>query len=200
MANLTNEAILHQSLSTSFDGDPSIRLNNNPGQDIVADPLTAKASPNPLFSSQKEFKFSVDVLNLGVSYKDSVRVLVRNQGPDGKLTTVFNGSILTPTLRSNYTFTIPLFGQSSVGFNTLFVTVDSDDKIDELPSPQAEKNNDLVFANGEKGFKYYVIGNDAIPVYPTEFAIITKDKIQLIASNGNTFAKSSNRANFKGNR
>lgn len=192
LANLTNEAILHQSLSTSFDGDPSIRLNNNPGQDIVADPLTAKASPNPLFSSQKEFKFSVDILNLGVSYKDSVRVLVRNQGPDGKLTTVFNGSILTPTLRSNYTFTIPLFGQSSVGFNTLFVTVDSDDKIDELPSPQAEKNNDLVFANGENGFKYYVIGNDAIPVYPTEFAIITKDKIQLIASNGNTFAKSSN--------
>ncbi|MBK6573075.1 MAG: hypothetical protein IPG21_11480 [Saprospiraceae bacterium] len=187
-----NESIIHQALSTSFNGDPSIAFNNNPGQDFTPDASTAKINPGLVYANTKNFKFSVDIVNLGVNYRDSINLLLQNEGPDGKITNVFNGLVPSPTYRSNFEFTIPVQADQSVGFNKLYLKVDANEKIAELPNPDAEKNNELIYLNGEKGFKYYVIGDDARPVYPQEFSIIKNQRPTLLASTGNAFANPSN--------
>ncbi|MGB4817910.1 MAG: C25 family cysteine peptidase [Saprospiraceae bacterium] len=186
-----NESIIHQALSTSFNGDPSIAFNNNPGQDFTIDASTAKINPGLIYANNKEFKFSVDLVNLGVNYRDSINLLIQNEGPDGKITNVYDALVPSPSLRSNFEFTIPVNGDKSIGFNKLYMKVDANEKIAESPNPIAENNNELISISGEKGFKYYVIGDDARPVYPQEFSIIKTQRPTLLASTGNAFANPS---------
>ncbi|MEP7196633.1 MAG: C25 family cysteine peptidase [Saprospiraceae bacterium] len=180
---------IYQALSTSFNGDPVIRLNNNRDVDLTPDGTTAKSKENFIFADQKSFDFEFDLVNLGIARKDSVKLLIENVYPDGTKETVSNKSILIPTIRDNIIITVPINENKSIGYNKLLVTVDPDNKIIEGPSPVAENNNVLITGMNEIGYNYYVIGNNARPLYPAEFAIINESKPILVAYNGNIFAK-----------
>ncbi len=183
---------IYQALSTSFNGDPAIRLNLNKEVDITPDGTTASIEENVVYADQSKFDFKVDLVNLGLSVNDSVRVLIRNEYPDQSTDTVFEGRVRIPSVRSKFSFTIPVDENRSIGANRLLLTVDSDHKINEGPQPVAELNNDLVTGNHQEGFNYYVIGNNARPIYPTDFAIINESQPSLVAHNNNTFAPKSN--------
>ncbi len=186
-----DDRTLSQALSTIFNGDPAIKLNINTEQDYLFDPKTAIAEPSLLFASAKDFNFKIDLVNLGKFIKDSVLVTVENEMPDGKRSVIFDQRVATVGGRRTLEFKIPILGEQSIGYNTLYLTVDGDNRISEGPDPDAERNNELEIGNF-KGYKYYVIGNDARPVFPTEFAIVNQSRTTLIACNGNTFAKQSN--------
>lgn len=181
---------LYQALSTSFNGDPVIKLNNNPDIDITLDGETAKHSDKFIFADQKEFKFSVDMLNLGYGSQDSVKVLIENVFPNGNKSIVFNGKVIIPMNRRNVEFLIPIDEDKSIGYNKLFITIDPDNQIAEGPKPQAENNNTLITGMNQTGFEYVVIGNNAKILYPSEFAIINQEKPRLVAYNGFLFGKS----------
>ncbi len=183
---------IYQALSTSFNGDPAIKLNNNPSVDITPDGTTAKSKENLIFADQKSFEFNIDFVNLGYSAKDSIKVIIENEYPDGSKDTVYRGNVALPENRTFEAFNIPISENRSIGKNKLFLTIDPENEIKEGPTPAAELNNSLVTGMNELGFSYYVIGNNARPIYPEEFAIINEEKPSLIAYNGNTFASKAN--------
>lgn len=182
------EAMASQIVSETFNGDPAIKFLGNNRPDLLFDPQSPKIEPGQLYASTKSFKFSVDVKNVGVHYKDSVLLTIEHQLPSGVKKIVVNEKIPTPAYKSTHTYSIQLDGDRSTGNNILFATLDRDSKITEGPAPDAERNNDLVLSNGDLGFPFYVVANDAQPVFPPEFAIINQDKPTLIACNGNTLA------------
>ncbi|MCC6817137.1 MAG: hypothetical protein IT267_12050 [Saprospiraceae bacterium] len=184
------ESLISQALSISFNGDPALRLNNNKEIDITPDGNTAKHLDKYVFADQKQFKFSVDLVNLGKAYSDSVKIKLENVYPNGTRLEVFNGNVVLPVNRTNFQFTVPLDENRSTGSNTLLLTVDPDNKLIEGPQPIAENNNSLITGNNQTGFSYIVIGNNARILYPTEFAIINESKPKLVAYNGFLFGRS----------
>ncbi|NOT38296.1 MAG: hypothetical protein HOP11_13065 [Saprospiraceae bacterium] len=184
-----NEAQLYQALSTSFNGDPALRLNNNAEIDVTVDGTTAKHKDKFIFADQKEFTFNVDLLNLGYGTEDSVTVKLENVYPDGSTSIVFNDKILIPLSRSNVEFKIPVDENKSGGYNKLILTIDPENKIKEGPDPYAENNNTLITGMNQTGFDYVVVANNAKILYPSEFAIINQDKPRLVAYNGFLFGK-----------
>lgn len=187
-----NEAIAHQALSISYNGDPAIRLLSPEGSDFIPDGSTVKTNPAFIYADKGKFALELDIVNVGKSIKDSIRVLIQNENSLGQKSVVFDGLVASPILRNKYSFDILLPDSNAVGFNKIFLTVDSDHKISELPLPIAEDNNDLFSTNGEEGFRYFVLDNDIFPVFPLEFAIIDQATPTLIANTGNMFSKSNN--------
>jgi hypothetical protein len=187
LQQLGGETLLTQAYSTSFNGDPAIRLNLNPSVDYTLDAKTVTTNPSLVFNSQNSFELKFDVVSLGAYIKDSILLTIDKKLPDGKITTVYNSKIANPSSRNTMTIPIPVGGDDAIGFNTLYIKLDANDEIAEGPLPDAENNNELNL-NGERGYSFYIFGNEARPVYPPEFAIINKKNPRLIASNGNTLA------------
>ncbi|MDQ3143019.1 MAG: C25 family cysteine peptidase [Bacteroidota bacterium] len=192
MLAFSGEAIQTQALSISFNGDPAIRFHLNPKQDYTPDTKTIQTAPKTIHSSLPEFNFSFDIINLGRSYQDSITVLIVQESPDGEKTKIIEQKYLAPAFRKNYTFKIPVYGDASIGFNKLYVTLDPDNEIAELPNPEAELNNSFQFTTGELSYNYYVSSNIAQALFPEEFSIVTSDQPHLYAYNGNTFAPVTN--------
>lgn len=181
-----------QALSITFNGDPAIRLHVNPDQDFTIDASTITTEPKSLFSSVDSFSLFFDIVNLGASFNDSLLVRIEQQLPNGTKQIVYEGNVASPVLRRNVEFKIPTQGDLGIGFNKLYVTLDPLNTINEGPKSIAEENNEIELSNGDKFYSYYLIGNDAKPVYPEEFSIVTQNFPTLMASNGNTLAPKSN--------
>ncbi len=191
LQKLGGESLLTQAYSTSFNGDPAIHININKSQDYTVDSKTVTTNPSLVFSSQKEFQLKFDVVSLGAYVKDSLLLTIDKKLPSGKIVTIYNAKIANPASRSSQTILIPVGGDEAIGYNSLFVKLDGRDEISEGPLPDAENNNELII-NGQKGYTFYVFGNEARPVYPAEFAIVNNSNLKLIADNGNTLATAIN--------
>jgi len=182
------ERLLTQAYSTTFNGDPAIRLHYNKQPDYTIDPSSVIADPSLVFSTQKDFKLSFDVVNLGAAQSDSLQITIEREKPNGSKTVVFDGRIASPSWHSNMQVQIPVAGDDAIGNNTIYISLDAKNTIDEGPSPDAEQNNTLEI-NGSPGYKFIIFGNEARPVYPKEFSIVSESSPTLIACNGNTLAK-----------
>ncbi len=191
LQKLGGETLLTQTYSTSFNGDPAIKLNVNTYADYTIDPQTVTTNPSLIFTSQKEFQLKFDVVSLGAYQKDSILLTIDKKLPSGKIVNVYNSKIANPASRTSLTIPISVGGDTVIGYNTLFIKLDGKDEIAEGPLADAENNNELII-NGERGYRFYIFGNEARPVYPQEFAIVNKSNINLIADNGNTLASVTN--------
>ncbi|HEX5624406.1 MAG TPA: C25 family cysteine peptidase, partial [Saprospiraceae bacterium] len=167
LKNNTSERLLIQAYSTSFNGDPAIRLNVNPEEDYTIDPQSVKTDPGLIFTTQSQYSLSFDLVNLGKHQSDSILLTIEKVLPDGSKSTVHQGKVKTPASRETYRIDIPVGGDSAIGNTTLYLRLDEADAIPEGPRPDAENNNEL-WLNGKRGFPVYVFGNEARPVYPSE--------------------------------
>ena len=183
-----NEAIAHQALSTSYNGDPAVRLLIADYPDFLPDAATAATQPVLLYADKGPFDFGIDLVNLGKTIQDSIRVEIRNEDQSGQFNTIFDGKVVAPVQRSRYHFSIPVLAGTQPGFYKIHLKVDSDNLVDERPRPQAEENNSLFSSDGEPGYPYYLLGNEIRPVHPREFSIIGTDSVVLVANTGNMFS------------
>ena len=191
LQKIGGETLLTQTYSTSFNGDPAVQLNVNKFQDYTLDSKTVTTNPSLVFTSQKEFKLTFDVVSLGAYLKDSILLTIDKKLPTGKLVNVYSAKIANPASRITMTVPIPVGGDTAIGYNTLYIKLDGKDEIAEGPLADAENNNELII-NGEKGYSFYIFGNEARPVYPQEFAIVNNSNLKIIADNGNTLASVTN--------
>ena len=154
-------------------GDPATKLNPHPKADyVVEDPLITIA-PQPLTTAESYFDVKIVVRNIGLARNDSVKVSVKRDRPDGST------ELIAAMLRAlNYGDSIQLKflldPKKDLGQQTISVTVDPDNSIDEV----SESNNSVVK-------KINVLDNDVKPVFPTDFAIVNKWPVKLSASIGN---------------
>lgn len=173
-------------------GDPALRYFAPQGQDYLLDAASVKLEPSILTPQLDSFAVTFNVNNIGITSKDSMIVLIRQQLPNNTFIELAKRKIAVPAYQSSFTWRVPMSKEASSGLNRLHIFVDSDNTITELPAPSAEGNNELVTSSGEKGVPFYILDNTVKPVYPTEFAIVNKLPIVLKASTSNALAKPQN--------
>ena len=172
----------------SLSGDPSIRLHPQPGPDYVVDINSVSFAPRVVNAQQDSFAITFDIINLGSNIPDSIYLEIKQQYPSGEEISHINRKIKAPANKSTFTFSLATGGKKAVGLNTVFVNVDSQNDVDELPSPQAELNNELVDASGKKGIPLFILDNSAIPVFPQEFGIVNSSEVVLKACTSDPLA------------
>jgi hypothetical protein len=174
--------------SFTINGDPAVRISAASGPDFIVDANTVKITPSLISTQLDSLTVSFDLVNLGTTLKDTIKITFKQQLPDGTLADLSVKSVTTPTYKSTLEVKIPLVKEASVGINRLLITLDSDNKITELPAPTAEINNDLVDASGKKGYEFLVLANTVSPAYPSNFSIIGKTPIVLKATTSDPLA------------
>lgn len=172
-------------------GDPALRVNPAPGPDYVVDASSVSFSPTQLTTQLKSFEFSCDMVNLGKYIHDSIRVSIIQEIPDGSKIELINELITAPSFSKNLTFELPSLGKEALGLNRFYVKVDVDNRVGELPSPNAENNNQLL-VNGQLGIGIYITDNSVQAVYPPEFGIVTSPNIELKATTANLLSPAHN--------
>jgi hypothetical protein len=94
--------------------------------------------------------------------------------------------VAVPTYDGMISVVLPNPGIVAVGQNRIFVTVDQDNEIAELPSPAAELNNGLE-TGGQSGIPLTFIANTAKVAFPPRYAVIGGE-LEFIASTTNVLA------------
>jgi flagellar hook assembly protein FlgD len=122
-----------------------------------------------------------------------MNVLFRQQLPNGLIYDLKLLRVKTPQYRTTFNVRLAMPQKVVVtGQNRLHIRVDADNEIAELPSANAETNNEARSSTGELGIPFYILDNNAKPVYPAEFAIVGKTPIVLKASTSDVLAKAQN--------
>ena len=174
----------------TFQGDPAMRLNTNPGPDYVIDPSSVSIEPQLITTAKSTFDLTFNMANIGCASYDTVSVQIRRKYPDGKTRVILTDTTLRNVrYESAIRYTLPSEDDKSAGLNTFFITIDPKNKIRELPLPAAEDNNEL-FINGQQGFSTFIISSDLNLVYPQRYAIVNKPRVTLHATTSNAFSGS----------
>lgn len=190
----TNVPLDVRSILQSFTihGDPATKIATAPGADFVIDAATVKINPALITAQTDSINVQFDVVNIGTTIKDTIRLIFKQQLPDGSLFDLTSIKISTPQYRSTLDVRLPLVQKSAVGNNRLHITLDADNKVFELPAPAGEFNNDLVDPTGRKGYEFLVLANNVLPAYPPPLSIIGKSPVVLKASTSNPLAQAQN--------
>ncbi|MBL7813557.1 MAG: hypothetical protein JNL70_01035 [Saprospiraceae bacterium] len=173
-------------------GDPALRYFAAPGPDFVTDAAAVKFTPSVLTAQLDSFDVTFSVNNIGYNIQDSISILLRQELPNKTFVELAKKKIAAPAYKSLLTWRVPMPRIGVIGQNRLHITVDADNTISELPAAVAESNNELVASTGDKGVPFFILDNNAKPVYPAEFAIVNKTPIVLKASTSNALAKPQN--------
>lgn len=163
-------------MHTTLQGDPALRLNTHEQPDYAIEAPYVYFDPPYLSTATDSFTMHIVVTNLGRAVDTAYFAEVRRHKPDGTVETFLNrydAPAFRDTISITY-FTDPISG---IGLNTFDIHIDNAEEIAELD----ELNNYLTATA-------YIISNDAIPVYPYDYAIVNHVPPYLAASTADVFA------------
>ncbi len=166
-------------------GDPGLKLNNHDAPDYLVNTQKVGTEPVLLNTQMEKFDFNYSIANIGSAVTDSIAIRIDYEYPDGKIDSLTTIETNSPGYESAITTSINLPKiKSLVGFNKLHIDIDPLNAIEEAPDPVAEMNN-------KYEYPFYILANDAFPVYPYEYSIINSPNPRLKASTANAFAETS---------
>ncbi len=178
-------AILLEQFAIS--GDPAYRLHPHPGPDLIIDPTSVRFTPEVIPVQEANYEISLRMLNLGKrGNQDSVTLNFRQELPSGEVLELHQERVSVPDYENIVDIQLPSQGLPSVGLNRIFVTIDVNNEIIELPAPQAEQNNELK-SGTRVGVPLTFIANTAKVAFPPPYAVIG-GQIELISSTTNALA------------
>ena len=175
---------LHQQFT--LHGDPAMRLSPRPGPDYVVDASTVSFEPSTVSSVLDSFTINFEVNNIGRNISDSFYIMVEQRLPAGDEIMLLMEKIKAPAFGAALSYKVPNFGVIASGQNRIFITIDTNGDVDELPNPVAEMNNELYGGDGQKGVPLYITDNSAKAIYPNDFAIVNEQELTLRSSTRNT--------------
>lgn len=183
--SLSRQMVLH--------GDPAVRLHPQPGPDYTIDAASVAFNPTTIDVQEDSFELSFDIVNLGYHHPDTSILIRITQGlPSGELINLLNDTIAAPAFRQSLHYSLPTLGNVAIGLNKIYIDIDADNVIQELPLPDAETNNSLVNNNGIAGVSVFFTSNAINPVYPQDFGIVGTQNLTLKATPTNTLADAQN--------
>ena len=169
--------------STTYNGDPGIRIPFEKDPDYVIDASSIRLTPESLYKGLDSFRMQLAIVNLGAAIDTSFNLQFRHQLPDGSIQELKTLLVKAPYNRDTIEVTLPLLNDNSIiGLNKILVDIDPDNIIEENPQPAAESNNSLV-VDGSLGYPVFITSDDIFPIYPEDFAIVNQPNITLTASN-----------------
>ena len=188
---------VHQSFSTTgnrffqeqleqmtINGDPALRYNVPEGPDVAVDAGSIRLLDGNVNVSQDSFAFSLDILNLGSRVEDTLSVAVYRSLPDGQTDTIYIQH-LQRRFRETIAVTLPVRGELATGNNFIQIELNDNRAISEKPEGDAYANNSLPGA----GYRFFVFGVSASPLWPPKYAVIQDPQLELQAFTGNLLAE-----------
>ncbi len=163
---------------TILNGDPAVRLNQQPKTDYLVTNNMVAVTPSFVSVADQSFKVSVQLRNLGKAVNRPIVVETKRRFPNGTEEVIRRDTIRGIRYADSLSFNVPIDPLRDKGNNTIVVTVDSDNRVDE----QFETNN-----TGSREFT--VFEEEARPIYPQNFTIVNKPDITLKASTANPFGE-----------
>jgi hypothetical protein len=155
-------------------GDPALKINYHDKPDFVVEDPKVFITPSFISVADNSFNVKVYFYNIGKATGDSVSILLKRQYPDGSVITLVSKKIVSVRFLDSIQLTIPIVASRDVGENKLIVTIDDDNKYDEL----SELNNTVTKS-------FFIYEDELKPVYPYNFSIVNKQGIKLVTSTAN---------------
>lgn len=163
-------------LDMTLHGDPAVVIGNGTLPDYV---LESKDVSFNTALRQDSLVISVITRNIGRAIRDSFLVTVERFYPNNDTATAVI-RVPSPLFLDTVYLVMPIDAGKGAGLNYFRVRVDAASEIDET----TEGNN------GTGLIEYFVPGNDIIPVYPYNFAVVPRtNRIGLKASTVDPFAQ-----------
>ncbi len=169
-------------------GDPAISLNQYGKPDYAIEPSSMYFNPSPINAASDSFEVKLVNTNLGMAKRDSISATiyrrVYTQDNTAQLYT-YSKRIVGTLYKDTITFKLPTlipYNNTFIGYNLneFGAFIESDEAVDEM----AEGNNRIPIG----GVITSIQGDDILPIYPYEFAIVPKQNVILKASTINPFA------------
>jgi len=173
-------------------GDPLLRFEYSTFPDLQIDEASAYTEPTIVTSTIDSFDFNVDIINAGRVIQDSVSISIKHLSALGSVLFQSKQKIKVPSFTSQFTIRIPSPGLNSLGNNSIQVTVDPDNLIEEGTDSFGESNNDFTNESGEKDYRFTILDDAIKAVFPYNYSIVNTDKITLKASTSNAFGEPEN--------
>lgn len=162
-----------------LNGDPATIMFSFQKPDYAVEEKGVNFKQLNLTTSIDSLDIEVLIHNLGKYTKDSVELTITRTLPNNITETVlfkgYAGIANTDTINLK----IPTYGDFGIGVNSIEITIDNDNIIDEI----SEMNNSL-----KRIFTIY--NDDLVPVYPYDQSIVTTQGVTLKGSTLNAFAES----------
>lgn len=164
--------------------DPAIEIYHFDGPDYTFDFSSVKTKPELINSSVDSIYLELDIFNLGMGVKDSIKVNFYHHLQNNE---VFDTvTVVLPAPYASQTYSIPFknAGVKGIGKNTIYAKIDPYNEKLEIPEGLAKNNNDLLSETAQ-AFTFYILDNTALPVEPCNYSIVTDNEIVLKASTSN---------------
>lgn len=162
---------------SNLDGDPVLRLNPHAKPDYVIEDQLLKVTPGFVSVASDSFHVNAQFINMGRAINHPVVVEVKRQFPDASIPAyVYRDTLPGIRYLDSVTVALPIDPNRDKGVNHITVTIDPDNLIDE----KFETNNSI-------GKDVFIYEDEARPVYPYNYAIVTHPGMKFVASTANPF-------------
>ncbi len=152
-------------------GDPAVSLYPQPLPDYAIEEPLIRVSPNPLNITNSNFDLKVKFYNIGKATRDSLRVTIKRELPDGTVVVLYD-AIRKPLFNvDSIEFSVPINPLNDKGQNKILVSLDGSDLIKEITN-----------INNSASKVFSISEDDVRPVSPQQFAIVNTNSVKLIAS------------------
>ncbi len=155
-------------------GDPAIKFYSFQKPDYAIEASMVKISPEFISIAEANFKANIKIVNLGKAVKDSVRIVVTREIPDGSKTVVFDNKIRRISYADSIELILPINPFTDKGSNKLKVEIDPENNLNET----CETNNVVTK-------EFFIFEDEIRPVYPYNYSILNKQNITYYASTAN---------------
>ena len=159
-------------------GDPAIYLDGSaPKPDYVIEDPLLKLSPSFISVAEPKFKVDAKFLNLGKAVNKDIVVEIKRTYPDLSTEVIRRDTIPGIRFIDSLTYDIDIVPVRDKGLNKITICIDADNTVDEL----YETNNCITK-------DVFIFEDEARPVFPYTYAIVSNRATKLVASTANPFA------------
>ncbi len=158
----------------SLNGDPAITVNPQPKPDYVIEDQNVVLNPQFISVAEDHFDLKATAYNIGKAINDSIVFEVKRTYPNGSTDVILRKKIQAIYYSDSIDISVPIISTRDKGLNKITVTIDADNKVDEM----SESNNSITK-------EFYIYEDEAQPVYPANLSIVNVANQKLYASTSN---------------
>jgi hypothetical protein len=163
----------------TFHGDPAIVINSHAKPDYAIEESQIRIDPSFISVAERSFNVKVKILNIGKAINQDLVVEIKREYPDKTTEVIYKEARRGTRYEDEFSIDIPIDAIRDKGNNKLIITLDPENKIDELFETNNSITKDII-----------IYAEEAKLVYPYNFAIINKPTVKFVASTANPFAPS----------
>jgi len=160
-------------------GDPALKLNQELLPDYDVESAQVSVSPAFVSVSNNSFTVNATIYNLGKAVSDSIIVTITRTYPDGSKAVVYNKKIAGILYNDSIQVVLPIVATRDKGQNAITVSVNIPNVVPEI-----------TYQNNSATTNVFIYQDEATPIYPYNYAIVSNSTQKLYASTANPFALS----------